>query len=204
MSVSAMDISNITGLVLAGGRGSRMGGVDKGLMPLEGRPMVAHVLARLRPQVGGVLISANRNLDMYSVFGHPVLPDLTAGQPGPLAGIQAALALCPTEFLLTVPCDTPWLPDDLAARLAQALEDSGAELAVAVSGTPAAGIVGAGGQRQPLFCLMRRSVSPALNSWLARGERKVRAWQETLSRVEVRFEDGSAFRNLNEPQDLQG
>ena len=129
---SAMiDSRHITGLVLAGGRGSRMGGVDKGLQPHLGVPLAAHALARLRPQVGSVMINANRNLAEYRAMGAPVWPDALPDYPGPLAGFLTGLEHCDTPFLVSVPCDSPHFPTDLVARLAQRLELDDAEIAMA-------------------------------------------------------------------------
>lgn len=181
----------ITGLVLAGGASRRMGGVDKGLLPLSGRPLVEWVLSRIRPQVDAVLISANRNEAAYAAFGHPVLRDLIPGFPGPLAGILRGLESAPTDLVLVVPCDTPFLPDDLTARLADALGDGA--LAVPV----------AGGRPQNAICLLKRDLAPDLAAFLAEGGRGVEAWQRRHRRVLVDFEDeASFFANLNSPDDL--
>jgi molybdopterin-guanine dinucleotide biosynthesis protein A len=182
----------ITGLVLAGGEGRRMGGADKGLLPLAGRPLVAHVLDRLAPQVDALLISANRNLDAYRTFGHPVLPDTLGEAQGPLAGLHAGLAACATPWLLTCPCDCPALPADLAARLLAAAEAEGASIAVAT----------AAGKTQPAFQLLRRELLPALEAHFAAGGRKLMAWCREQGAVEVAFPDPAAFRNLNTPEDL--
>ncbi len=190
--LAAPDKSGITGLVLAGGEGRRMGGADKGLLPLADRPLVAHVLARLAPQVDGILISANRNLDAYRAFGHPVLPDTVGAAQGPLAGLHAGLAACATPWLLTCPCDCPALPADLAARLLAAAEAGQAAIAVAT----------AAGKTQPAFQLLRRELLPALEAHFAAGGRKLMAWCREQGAVEVEFPDPAAFRNLNTPEDL--
>jgi molybdopterin-guanine dinucleotide biosynthesis protein A len=183
----------ITGLILAGGQGRRMGGVDKGLQELDGRPLVQWVLDRLTPQVGGVLISANQNLPRYAGFGHPVLPDRLRGFAGPLAGLQAALAQATTTLLVTAPCDSPFLPDDLVARLHHALVAEQAELAVAC----------AGGRAHRAFCLLRRELLPQLDAFLAAGERRVGLWHAALKVVEVDFSDeAAAFSNINTADDL--
>lgn len=181
----------ITGVVLAGGHGRRMGGVDKGLQELGGRPMVHWVLARLAPQVGTLLVSANRNLAQYGEFGYPVLPD-THGA-GPLAGLHAALSYATSPLLATVPCDSPFLPADLVQRLNAALAAENADLAVACTGDRA----------QRAFCLMRRELLPQLGAFLASGERKVGVWHASLKLAKVIFDDeADAFSNINTPEDL--
>lgn len=185
--------SGITGVILAGGLGRRMGGVDKGLQSLDGRPLVQWVLARLSPQVDTVLISANQNLLRYGEFGCPVLPDQIPDFSGPLAGLHAGLSQTSSPLLVTVPCDSPFLPADLVQRLRSALETEGAELAVARTG----------GQVQRAFCLMRRGILPKLDAFLASGERKVWLWHASLNVAEVAFDDESAaFSNINTPEDL--
>ena len=119
MTVAARDV---TGIVLAGGMGRRMGGVDKGLVELEGRPLVAHVLARLAPQVGALLINANQNRERYAAFGHPVVPDEVGGFAGPLAGLHAGMTHAATPYVATVPCDSPFLPPDLVLEVSRALD----------------------------------------------------------------------------------
>ncbi|HYD79542.1 MAG TPA: molybdenum cofactor guanylyltransferase MobA [Paucimonas sp.] len=187
----------ITGVVLAGGRGSRMGGVDKGLQPFRGAPMAAHVVARLAPQVGGLMINANQNLDRYAAFGLPVWPDETPDFAGPLAGLQTALRHCATPYLATAPCDSPFLPADLVARLASALRQADADLAVAVTGD------GESRQPHPVFCLLKTGLLPHLTAFLQDGGRKVDAWYRSLKVVEVRFADEDAFRNINTLEELR-
>jgi molybdopterin-guanine dinucleotide biosynthesis protein A len=189
------DINQITGLVLAGGRGSRMGNVDKGLQTFRNAPMVLHVIMRLSPQTGCLMINANQNLGPYEGFGLPVWPDQIAGFEGPLAGLQTGLAHCDTEYLVTAPCDSPFLPDDLVARLADALGE--ADLAVAVTDD--------GNRRQPhpVFCLMRASLLSHLTLFLQEGGRKIDAWYKSLDVVEVVFPDEAAFRNINTIEELR-
>jgi molybdopterin-guanine dinucleotide biosynthesis protein A len=188
--------SDVTGLVLAGGLGRRMSadgeGVDKGLQPFRDRPMVAHAIERLAPQVGALLVNANRNLDRYEAFGHPVVSDAVTGFAGPLAGLASGLRACRTRYLATVPCDSPFLPRDLVARLAAALERERAQLAVAC----------AGGQAHPVFLLVDRDVLPGLEAFLAAGRRKIDAWYASLRFVEVDFDDEAAFLNINTPDEL--
>ena len=188
-----MNRADITGVILAGGRGSRMGGIDKGLQDLQGRPMMQWVLERLAPQVGSVLISANRNLPRYAGFGCPVLPDNIPDFVGPLAGLHAALAQATTPLIMTVPCDSPFLPADLVQRLHTALVAGKAELAVAR----------AGGRAHRAFCLARRELLPQLEIFLAAGERKVGLWHASLKVVEVDFDDeAEAFDNINTLEEL--
>ena len=185
--------ATITGVILAGGQGRRMGGADKGLQELGGRPMAAHVLERLAPQVGAVLISANRNLERYAELGCPVLPDTLDGYAGPLAGLQAALAQATTPLLVTAPCDSPFLPADLVARLHDGLVAQQAELAVAC----------ADGRAHRAFCLLRRELLPGLDAFLAAGERRVGLWHASLKVVEVDFSDeAAAFGNINTTDEL--
>ena len=183
----------MTGVVLAGGQGSRMGGVDKGLQPFRGRPMVAHVLERLAGQVDEVLINANRNPGDYARFGHRVIADEIAGFAGPLAGFERGLAHARGELVATVPCDSPFLPRDLVARLRSALEANGADLAVARTGE----------QAHPVFCLMRRAVHASLREFLASGQRKIDRWYAALAVVEVAFDDEpEGFLNINTREEL--
>jgi molybdopterin-guanine dinucleotide biosynthesis protein A len=185
--------AEVTGIVLAGGMGRRMGGVDKGLVELDGQPMVAHVLARLRPQVGAILVNANQNPDRYARFGFPVVPDDVGGFAGPLAGLHAGMTRAATTCVVTCPCDSPFLPLDLVARLAAGLEQHEAQLAVARTYD----------QPHPVFALARRDVLPHLTQFLATGGRKIDAWYATLRVVEVPFDDeADAFRNINTADEL--
>lgn len=183
----------ITGVVLAGGLGRRMGGIDKGLQPLHGQPLVHWVIERLAPQVDELLINANQNGERYAAFGHPVVPDRIPGFAGPLAGLHAALTRARHPLVATAPCDSPFLPQDLVARLAQALFAADAELAVARTLD----------QPHPVFCLCRRSLLPHLSAFLAEGGRRFERWYSTLNAVEVGFDDeAAAFENLNTREDL--
>lgn len=187
----------ITGLVLAGGLGSRMGGADKGLQPLAGRPLVAHVLERLQPQVGSVIVNANRNLETYAAFGWPVCPDTLAGHPGPLAGMLAGLERCTTPWLLCVPCDSPRLPADLAARLAEAAQREAADIALPVT------LEEGRHQVQPVFCLLNTRLRSSLAEALAADERKIMRWADAQRAVRVPFEDQpEAFANANTAAEL--
>jgi len=186
-------VTKITGVVLAGGQGRRMGGVDKGLQSLRGRPMVTWVLERFAPQVDEVLINANQNLEEYAAFGHRVIPDEIGGFAGPLAGLHRALSEASHGLVATVPCDSPFLPLDLVPRLMGTLERGAAELAVAKTHQ----------QPHPVFCLCRRSLLPHLTSFLREGGRKIDAWYSSLRVVEVPFDDEEdAFRNINTPDEL--
>jgi len=183
----------VTGVVLAGGQGSRMGGVDKGLQTFRGKPMVAHVLERLATQVDEVLINANRNPGDYARFGHRVIADEIAGFAGPLAGFERGLAHASGALVVTVPCDSPFLPLDLVQRLRGALEAGEAQVAVAKTGD----------QAHPVFCLMRRDVHASLRDFLGRGERKIDKWYAALKLVEVPFDDeADAFLNINTAAEL--
>ncbi|MCZ8393869.1 molybdenum cofactor guanylyltransferase MobA [Achromobacter xylosoxidans] len=195
----AFDRQQVAGLILAGGQGSRMQGHDKGLVPLAGEPLVAHVARRLAPQVGPLILSANRNADIYARYGRVVADDTDAlgAWQGPLAGLAAGLAAAaPCEWLVVAPCDTPFLPADLAQRLIAAARAAGAPLAYAM----------AGGQRHPACMALRTSMLPALRDYLAAGERKVGLWQSRVGGVGAPFDDvpgaPGAFMNLNTPEEL--
>jgi molybdopterin-guanine dinucleotide biosynthesis protein A len=191
-------IPSVTGLILAGGKGSRMGGVDKGLQNFRGRRLVDHVYERLAPQVGGIIINANQNHEEYKTFGVRVVSDAlkekTGGFAGPLAGLHAGLSVSKRSFLASVPCDSPFLPADLIERLHQRIDETGAELAVAKTGD----------QPHPVFSLMRRGVLDHLADFLKGGGRKIDAWYATLNVVEVGFDDEpEAFSNINTREELQ-
>ncbi|AXE93187.1 molybdenum cofactor guanylyltransferase MobA [Paraburkholderia sp. 22099] len=192
---------HITGLVLAGGRGMRMGGADKGLQALHGEPLAAHVLKRLAPQAGALLISANRHPEAYAALGAPfgatVVADTLPGFPGPLAGLLAGLRAAGSAYVLSAPCDTPGLPDDLGTRLAHALDSSEADIAT-VTTCDAQGQV----SLHPVFALLRTDLADDLSAFLDAGERKVRAWYARHKTVEVAFTDERAFYNINSLQEL--
>ena len=184
----------VTGLVLSGGRGSRMGGIDKGLQPFRGRPLVEWVIERIEPQVADLVVNANRNLDRYLAFGHPVLTDRIGDFAGPLAGLHAALSHARSGLVVTVPCDCPFLPTELVSRLSAALAAKDAEVAVARTTARA----------HPVFCLCRVSLLDHLAEFLAGGGRKVDSWYASLRVVEVSFDDQpGAFRNFNTLEDLE-
>lgn len=189
---------DITGLVLAGGRGSRMGGVDKGLQNHQGMPLALHALLRLGPQVGQVMVNANRNLGAYESLGAPVWPDAVPDYPGPLAGFLAGLEHCETSYLVTVPCDSPRFPLDLVPRLAQALVEHGAQIAMAVTLDEAGER-----QRQPVFSLMHTDVLGSLVQFIQGGQRRIDRWTDGQRCVEVLFDDAGAFFNANTLQELR-
>lgn len=193
MSIPA---ERITGLILAGGRGTRMGGSDKGLESFRGELLVSHAMRRLLPQVGSVMINANRHAVQYAALGAPVVPDDFPGFAGPLAGLQAGLGRCATDLLVSVPCDTPLFPTDLVERLAAALDTGKGMAAIAVTDGPA------GKQRHPVFCLLRRAALPALDDYLKGGGRKVGEWLQAIGCAEARFDDDAAFTNLNTRDEL--
>jgi molybdopterin-guanine dinucleotide biosynthesis protein A len=225
--------AGVTGLVLAGGRGRRLGGADKGLLALHGRPLVVHVRDRLSPQVQALLISANRHAADYAALGVPVLGDAAAGLPpaadgqprGPLAGMLAGLRHAPTPWLACVPTDAPALPADLVQRLAQAAAQAGAHAALAV--TPGAPTLSGratppepgdatdpidttdpgddrSGQPQPVFALLHRSLAGPLAEALAAGDAAVHRVLARLGAVRVRFADAAAFADIDTAQDLAG
>jgi molybdenum cofactor guanylyltransferase len=186
-------MKKITGVVLAGGQGRRMGGVDKGLILLQGRPFIEWVLARFSPQVDEVLINANQNLEQYARFGYRVIPDEIGGFAGPLAGLHRGLAEAQHELVATVPCDSPFLPEDLVERLHKGLTAAKAQLAVAKTFT----------QAHPVFCLCRRDVLGHLSEFLNSGGRKIDVWYATLRVVEVPFDaQAEAFSNINTREEL--
>ena len=184
----------ITGLILAGGRGSRMGSVDKGLQLFKGTPMVAHVLARFQPQVDEILINANRSIDDYAALGHRVIPDAIDGFAGPLAGLHIGMTHATHPLVATVPCDSPFLPQDLIARLTAGMQSAVADLAVAKTFD----------QPHPVFCLVKTSLAPHLQAFLESGQRKIDKWYATLKVVEVQFDDEeAAFSNINTDEELK-
>jgi molybdopterin-guanine dinucleotide biosynthesis protein A len=187
-------LRDVTGLVLAGGQGMRLGGRDKGWVVHQGRPLVEHVIERLAPQVGALRISANRSLDRYAALGFAVVTDDPVGPPfpGPLAGLLAGLQGIDSAWLAVVPCDAPRLPRDLVERLAYAAT-TGRRAAVART---AAGV-------EPLFCLLHRTLEGDLRDALATGSRRAEAWLNAVGAVQVLFDEAAAFVNINRPDDLQ-
>lgn len=184
----------VTGVVLAGGQGSRLSGADKGLLTIADRRIVELVLDQLRPQVDTVIISANRNCDVYARYGYPVVADDHHGFQGPLAGVAAAMGCITTPLMLIVPCDNPILPANLATRLMARLLDSGADAAVAHDGE----------RLQPVHALLRTGLLSRLHAYLATGGRRVDGWYHMLHMAPVDFSgERSAFRNVNTHNDLQ-
>lgn len=203
MTISTQDI---TGLVLAGGRGSRMGGVDKGLQNFNGSPLALHALLRLGMQVGEVMVNANRNLAAYESFGTPVWPDADSSYAGPLAGFLTGLERCETPYLLTVPCDTPLFPLDLAERLGQAMAEHDAEIAM-VSALEADDAGHTALRPQPVFCLMRTTLLESLTRFVGQGGRKIDQWTAQHRTAQVPFDRpgdaADAFANANTLAELQ-
>lgn len=192
-----IDKADITGLILAGGRGSRMGGVDKGLQNYQGMPMAVQALLRLSPQVGHTMINANRNLSAYEAMGVPVWPDTLPDYAGPLAGLAAGLERCETPYLVTVPCDCPRFPLDLVERLAEGLAQHDADIAMAAT------LQNGQMRTQPVFCLLKSALLPSLIVFLQSGQRKIDAWTATHRCVEVNFDDAQAFAGANTLAELQ-
>lgn len=201
--MAELALQDITGLVLAGGQGARMGGLDKGLQTFKGKTLAQHALARLRPQVGCLMLSANRHLADYAAFGVPVWTDAESESEddyaGPLAGMLAGLAHCTTAYLACVPCDAPLFPTDLVARLGTALLADQANMAVAAS------IDASGSLRsQPVFCLLRSDLHASLAQYLLQGGRKVAVWLAQHRTTTVTFDDAQAFSNANTLAELRG
>jgi molybdenum cofactor guanylyltransferase len=170
-----------------------MGGIDKGLIALQHKPLMQHVIERLKPQVNEILINANREIHQYQAFGYPVLQDRYANFIGPLAGFSLGLQYAKHDYVLTVPCDSPLLPHDLAQRLLAGLIESNTDIIVASSN----------GHAHPVFSLCKKTVLPSLDQYLALGEHRVSAWQKSLRYTETDFSDYSdAFTNLNTIEDL--
>jgi len=188
----------ITGLILAGGRAQRMGGIDKGLIPFHGKPLIESAIARLKAQVGPILINANRNITKYASYGYPVLMDETADFSGPLAGFSVGLKNCKTPYLLTSPCDSPLLPNDLAQQLAAKLESGTLDLVYASTKEVDDKI-----WAQPVFCLMHSNLEDSLKIFLSTGDLKIDHWFKNLRSGTVIFEDAKPFANVNTPEELQ-
>ena len=214
MGTGTIPTEDITGLVLAGGLGSRMGGVDKGLQNHLGMPLALHCLLRLQLQVGSAMVNANRNLGAYESMGVPVWPDTQADFAGPLAGMLVGLEHCETPWLVTVPCDTPNFPLDLVERLAAAAQAEGADIAMAATREPAqeAGAnasanANAKGQPevqvQPVFCLLKASLLESLQAFLDSGQRKIDRWTAQHRCAIAVFDDSAAFFNANTVEELR-
>jgi molybdopterin-guanine dinucleotide biosynthesis protein A len=188
----------ITGLILAGGRAQRMGGIDKGLIPFHQKPLIETTIQRLKAQVGPILINANRNITKYAVYGYPVIMDETPDFSGPLAGFLMGLKNCKTPYLLTTPCDSPLFPEDLATKLASELEQANLDLVYASSKEADSKV-----WAQPVFCLMRANLQDSLISFLDKGDLKIDRWFKELKSGTVIFDNAQAFANANTPEELQ-
>jgi molybdenum cofactor guanylyltransferase len=185
-------VNDITGVILAGGRAQRMGGIDKGLIPLNGKPMVEHIIDAVRPQVGALVINANRSLEDYRRYGLPVIPDRMGDYFGPLVGMASALEVSETPYLLTVPCDSPLIPGDLAARLYRKLQEADAQISVVHDGE----------RMQPVFALLHRDLLPSLLAYLEAGGRKIDTWYAQHRLVLVDFSDRRELScNVNTPDE---
>ena len=189
---------NITGLILAGGRAQRMGGIDKGLISFHQKPLIESTISRLKPQVGSILINANRNVTKYAVYGYPVILDETPDFSGPLAGFSVGLKACKTPYLLTTPCDSPLLPSDLATKLSEELERGDFDLVYASSKEEDGKI-----WAQPVVCLMRANLQESLDTFLSKGDFKIDRWFKEIKSSTVIFEDAQAFANVNTPEELK-
>jgi len=188
----------ITGLILAGGRAQRMGGIDKGLIPFRGKPLIESAIQRLGSQVGPILINANRNITKYASYGYPVIMDEAPDFSGPLAGFGAGLKVCATSYLLTVPCDSPLLPTDLGIKLATEMTRGDFQLVYA-STKEMDGKVWA----QPVFCLMRADLQESLETFINKGDLKIDRWFKELRSSTVVFDDVQVFANVNTPEELK-
>jgi molybdopterin-guanine dinucleotide biosynthesis protein A len=189
---------DITGLILAGGRAQRMGGIDKGLIPFLGKPLIESAIAKLQPQVRTIIINANRNITKYASYGYPVIMDEQPDFSGPLAGFSVALKHCKTSYLLTSPCDSPLLPSNLAESLIAEMERGDFQLVYA-SSKEADGKIWA----QPVFCLMRSTLQESLTTFLSKGDLKIDRWFKELRSSTVIFEDPQVFANVNTPEELK-
>ncbi len=188
-----MKTVDITGVILTGGRGSRLGGKDKGLVEVAERPLIQHVIDRFKPQVNDLFINANRNISRYRALGYPVIPDVIEGFAGPLAGIAAVLESCNSPYMAICPCDSPFLPLDLVAKLASPVVHSEATVSVVIGG----------GRPQPVFALISRQLQDSLKDYLASGGRKIMSWYRQQKLVEVDFgRDALPFVNINSPDEL--
>jgi molybdopterin-guanine dinucleotide biosynthesis protein A len=191
--IPVKDKQKITGVILAGGLARRMGRIDKGLIVINRRPLIEYVIEALKPQVDKLIINANRNQEIYESYGYPVVPDRYAGFQGPLAGMSSCMAVVETDFILTVPCDSPFIPPDLGARLYRRLKQGGADISVATNGR----------RIQPVFALIRVTLMHQLLGFLERGERRIDKWYGEQHMVKVDFSDAKqTFVNINTPEKL--
>lgn len=187
-----ISIEQITAVILAGGMGKRMGGVDKGQVLFNGRPLIEHILSIIEPQVGAILINANRNQEKYAKYGCPVISDTLTGYQGPLAGFLSGFQHAKTQYMLVVPCDGPLLPTDLVSRLVTALTSSQSDIAVAYDGH----------RLQPVYALLKTSLLPSLTAFLDAGDRKIDLWYAKHKMALADFSDiPQTFQNINTPED---
>lgn len=194
MPTNSATSSSVTAVVLAGGAGRRMAGQDKGLIPLQGKPLIHYVLGRLAGQTGKLLINCNRNQQVYAAFGYPLLQDSMAGGLGPLAGLLVALEQSDSEFVLSVPCDTPYLPRDLVPRMLATLQQEHAHACT----------VSDGERLHPVIMLVHRDTAPGLRHYLESGKRKVHDWYYSVAHCSTDFSDQpQAFVNINTPDQLE-
>jgi molybdenum cofactor guanylyltransferase len=186
--------NDLTGVILAGGQARRMEGQDKGLVLLNKKPMIEYVINTLKPQVNSLLINANRNHDTYSKYGYNIVSDELSGYHGPLAGMASALNIIKTPYMLVVPCDSPFIPNDLAKRLINSLEENNAEISVAHNGD----------RMQPVFCLIKKDLLTSMNDFLNQGERKIDKWFNLHTLAIADFSDiPETFDNLNTLEDIK-
>ena len=186
--------NNVTGLILAGGLARRMGGIDKGLVELEGRPMISYIIDALRPQVGSILINANRNISTYKEYGYPVISDELEDFQGPLAGMATGLMHCKTDYIATVPCDGPVLAENYVDILMQAATQANSPISVGFDGH----------RLQPVYALIHRSLLDDLNAYLTSGERKIDRWYNEHQFTKADFSSNcDMFTNINTHEDLQ-
>lgn len=189
----SITIDDITGVILAGGQARRMGGEDKGLIVLGNKPMVEYIIDIFQPQVANLLINANRNQSVYAEYGTQVISDDLSGYCGPLAGMASAMTKIETNYLVTTPCDSPFIPLDLVKRLAIPFINKENEISVAHDGE----------RIQPVFCMLKSSVQHSLNSYLQSGERKIDRWFEQHKTTLVDFSDTpETFENINTQEDI--
>jgi molybdopterin-guanine dinucleotide biosynthesis protein A len=189
---------DITGLILAGGRAQRMGGIDKGLIPFHGKPLIESAIAKLKPQTQSIIINANRNITKYASYGYPVIMDETPDFSGPLAGFSVGLKACKTPYLLTSPCDSPLLPNNLAELLSAEMVRGDFQLVYASSKEADRKV-----WAQPVFCLMRTNLQESLAHFLMKGDFKIDRWFKELRSSTVIFDDPRVFANVNTPEELK-
>ena len=188
------DKQRLTGVILAGGQARRMHGQDKGLLQLNNTSLISLIIDRFEDQVGTILINANRNLDEYGQFQYPVISDALSGYCGPLAGIASALQSCKTDYLVTVPCDSPFIPEDLVIRLAASMQEQQADISVAMTGE----------RMQPVFSMIKTDLLSSLQNYLGSGERKIDKWYSQHPLAKTDFSDQpDPFMNINTPEQLR-